>query len=164
MAVPLDNFGTASFSSGMTTKNGNSETIAASGVQAITMVNNADQTLATPSSLGADGASFTVTRTAAVAETSFGGSAQGGAGSFGPGGLGRGWRRTGVGVQGYQPHSRSSLAGTPAVVGTTTGVPTGTTGRSGRFGFNGGFSQIFWQLQQLEQLRQQIQLRGTYRL
>jgi hypothetical protein len=54
--VPLDSFGSASFTSGST----NQGTIAASGAQPLTMVDDQAQTLATPSAFGSDGASFTV--------------------------------------------------------------------------------------------------------
>jgi hypothetical protein len=60
--LPLDNFGTLQFSGGLTTKNGNSVNLAQANAQAITMVNAGCQTLASPSALGADGASFSITR------------------------------------------------------------------------------------------------------
>jgi hypothetical protein len=61
--VPLDNFGTVSFSAGSTTENGKPVNISASGAKPITMINSAGQALATPSGIGGDGASFSVTRT-----------------------------------------------------------------------------------------------------
>lgn len=60
--LPLDNFGTIQFSSGSTTQNGSQISISGSNAHAITMVNGAGQALATPSGLGSDGASFSVTR------------------------------------------------------------------------------------------------------
>ncbi len=60
--LPLDNFGTLALSNGSTTKDGKLVSIASSGAQPITMVNVSRQALATPSALGSDGASFTVTR------------------------------------------------------------------------------------------------------
>jgi hypothetical protein len=93
--VPLDNFGIVSFTDGLTTQNGSQVSISESGAQPMTMITRNDQALATPSSLGADGASFTVTRTAAAASTSTAVR------------TGR-WSRTGVGVQGYIPIPRPS--------------------------------------------------------
>jgi hypothetical protein len=60
--IPFDNFGTASFSAGATTENGTNVTIAGGLAQPITMVNRSDQAIATPSALGGDGASFSVTQ------------------------------------------------------------------------------------------------------
>ena len=64
--LPLDNFGTVSFSQGSTVKNGQSMSIADAGAQPITMVarggGSGTRQVARPSSLGADGASFTVTQ------------------------------------------------------------------------------------------------------
>jgi len=65
--VSLDNFGTLSFDSAFAVRNGTSMTPSALGAQPMTMITNAGRALAAPSSLGADGASFTVTRSAAVA-------------------------------------------------------------------------------------------------
>jgi len=65
--LPLDNFGTIQFSNSAATKNGQSLSIAAAGGTAITMLGNNDQALAVPSDLGADGASFSVSRTDAPA-------------------------------------------------------------------------------------------------
>ena len=64
--IPLDNFGSVDFSQGSTVKNGQSMSIADAGAQPITMMargNNAgSRQVARPSSLGSDGASFTVTQ------------------------------------------------------------------------------------------------------
>jgi hypothetical protein len=60
--IPLDNFGTISFSAGGAVKDGKSVNIADAGAQAITMINRAGQTQASTSTLGADGASFSVSR------------------------------------------------------------------------------------------------------
>lgn len=64
--LPLDNFGTLQFSAGSTTQNGSQVSISGSGAHEVTMVNNGGQALATPSSVNADGASFTITRSSAV--------------------------------------------------------------------------------------------------
>jgi hypothetical protein len=61
--LTLDNFGSVAISGASTVDNGQSDTIAAANGQAITMVGPNDQPVATPSGLGADGASFTITRT-----------------------------------------------------------------------------------------------------
>ncbi len=62
--LPLDDFGTVSFSGASAVKDGQSVTVAEAGGQAITMITRSGQALAEPSPLGADGASFNVARTA----------------------------------------------------------------------------------------------------
>jgi hypothetical protein len=64
--LPLDNFGTVGFT-GSTVKDGQTVTIGQSGAEPITMIDARGQALATPSSLSADGASFSVSRTANAA-------------------------------------------------------------------------------------------------
>lgn len=59
--IPFDNFHQAAFSGGTTVYNGASVNIAASTAQPVTMVNSNGQTIAVPSAIGGDGASFTVT-------------------------------------------------------------------------------------------------------
>lgn len=61
--IPLDNFSVVNFSDAYTTDNGTKQSIAASNGQAITMINQADETLASTSALGSDGTSFSVSRT-----------------------------------------------------------------------------------------------------
>jgi len=65
--LPLDNFGTMQFTGGQTIQNGTTVNLAQADAQAITMVNNFGQTLASPSAIGNDGASFSVTRSNAAA-------------------------------------------------------------------------------------------------
>lgn len=60
--VPLDNFGTVQFGAATTVKDGQPIGIVQAGGTAITMIDRTGQTLAIPSALGADGASFTVQR------------------------------------------------------------------------------------------------------
>jgi hypothetical protein len=60
--IALDKFGTVNFSQATAVKDGNTVTVADARGQAITMVGRGGQQLAKPSSLGADGASFSVTR------------------------------------------------------------------------------------------------------
>ncbi len=60
--VPFDNFGSVSFSNGSATRNGVTSTILVLGAQAVTMVNDASQAIATPSSLNGSGSGFSVTR------------------------------------------------------------------------------------------------------
>jgi len=60
--IPLDNFGAIDFSQGAAVKDGQTVSISGAGAQAVTMVGRGGQRLASPSTLGADGASFTVTR------------------------------------------------------------------------------------------------------
>jgi len=128
--IPLDNFGTVSFINGATVQNGTSATIAQSGAQPITMINQADQTLASPSALGAGGESFIVTRgNAAPSQT--------GRGYYTSISPGRPWRRTGVGLQGY-------ATGTPRSY-----VRTGI-GRQSQGQWQGQQQQIFRILQQMQ--------------
>ena len=63
--LPLDDFGTITFSAGTATKDDQTETIAQTGARAITMLGSRNQALAVPSPLGADGASFSISRTSA---------------------------------------------------------------------------------------------------
>lgn len=63
--LPLDDFGTVKFSGGSAVKNGESMNISESNAKALTMINDAGQTLARPSKLSGDGSGFTVTRTSA---------------------------------------------------------------------------------------------------
>jgi hypothetical protein len=60
--LPLDDFGTVDFSGGSTIENGKQDTIAQSNAQPVIMVNSSGHALAIPSSLGSDGASFSITR------------------------------------------------------------------------------------------------------
>jgi hypothetical protein len=86
--LPLDNFGTVSFSAASATQSGQTVNLVQAGAQPITMLNAARQPLAQPSPIGSDGSSFSVTRTSAPATTG--------------GGLGRppGGAQPGVGGQG----------------------------------------------------------------
>jgi hypothetical protein len=65
--LPLDNFGTVSFSGASATENGQSANLSQSHAQPITMLSGAGQALAVPSSIGGDGSSFSVSRTNAPA-------------------------------------------------------------------------------------------------
>ncbi len=65
--LPLDSFGSVSFSNGSSVVNGQEEDISQSGAQPLQMINGQGEALATVSTLGGDGASFTVTRTNASA-------------------------------------------------------------------------------------------------
>lgn len=65
--LPLDNFGSVDFSAASAVQDGQTVTIAAARARAITMLGSADQPLAVPSPLSADGAGFTVARTDAAA-------------------------------------------------------------------------------------------------
>jgi len=61
--IPLDDFGTLTFTGATAVKDGTTQDLKALGAQAITMINGERQPLAQPSVLSADGQSFTVTRT-----------------------------------------------------------------------------------------------------
>lgn len=65
--VPLDNFGAVSFTGATAIQDGQQHTIAQAGGKSITMIDATGQPVAQPAALGADGASFTVTRTPAPA-------------------------------------------------------------------------------------------------
>jgi Peptidase A4 family len=67
--LPLDNFGTISFTGATTVDNGQTADLAQSGAKSITMLNSANQALAVPSTIGSDGSSFNVMRTSASATT-----------------------------------------------------------------------------------------------
>ena len=67
LLLPLDNFGTVTFTGASTVEDGQQRSIAQAGGQSITMLNTTGQPLAQPSALGADGISFSVTRTNAAA-------------------------------------------------------------------------------------------------
>jgi peptidase A4-like protein len=60
--LPLDNFGSITFSQGSTVKDGQTESIADAGARPITMVARGNGQTVRPSSLGADGGSFSVTQ------------------------------------------------------------------------------------------------------
>ncbi len=94
--LPLDDFGTVSFTNGSATKDGQSLSIAGTGAQGITMVGSSGQALATASDLTADGAGFSVTRTAAPTATQ----------QLGPGGRG-----FGSGGRGSNPSGRRGFGG-----------------------------------------------------
>jgi hypothetical protein len=65
--LTLDNFDSVSVSGASTVGNGQSESVGAANGQAITMVGPNNQPVATPSGLGSDNGSFTVTRTGQAA-------------------------------------------------------------------------------------------------
>ena len=63
--LPLTDFGVVTFSDGAAVKNGRTTTIGGAGAAPITMINGVRQPIAQPSTLAADGSSFSVTRTQA---------------------------------------------------------------------------------------------------
>jgi hypothetical protein len=65
--IPLDNFGTVTFTNATAVEDGQQHSIAQADGQAITMSSRTGQPAAQPSALGDDGASFSVTRTNAAA-------------------------------------------------------------------------------------------------
>ena len=113
--LPLDNFGTISF----TNSTSNEGPIAQSNGQILTMVNNHEHALATSSALGSDGESFTITRTTATSSSpipAFDRSPEG-------------FRRHGFGIHGFTPgshrnwHSRLPI---PTLSESPTPIPTVT--------------------------------------
>ncbi|HET9016331.1 MAG TPA: G1 family glutamic endopeptidase [Thermomicrobiaceae bacterium] len=67
LLLPLDNFGSVTFTGASTVKDGKTDSISAAGGQPITMYAPNGQPLAQPSKLVKNGSSFTVTRTGAAA-------------------------------------------------------------------------------------------------
>ena len=61
--IPLDQFGSVTFSNGTTTKNGATVSIANSGAQILTMDNESGEALTSTSAIDSAGSGFTVTRT-----------------------------------------------------------------------------------------------------
>jgi hypothetical protein len=68
--IPLDNFVSVGFSSATAIQKGQTVNLAQAGAQPITMLNANGQSLAVPSGIGSDGASFSVSRTSASATPS----------------------------------------------------------------------------------------------
>ena len=139
--LPLDNFGTLQFSGGATTQNGSQVSISGSDAHAVTMVNNGGQSLATPSALGSDGASFTITRSNAVSNAPIPGFDRN------P----RGWYRRGRGIgvivqfihrnHNYDPHANQS---TPDISQQPTVSPTPEASNAGTPTFRRGFHRGFF--------------------
>lgn len=67
--IPLDDFGSVTFSNASVTANGRTESIAASGAQAISMENARHELLTNVGALNSNGDGFTVTRTTAASTT-----------------------------------------------------------------------------------------------
>jgi len=71
--IPLDDFGTVRFTGGSAVRDGVTQSLSALGATAVAMINRAGQAIAQPSTLGADGSSFAVTRTSAPGTVQGGG-------------------------------------------------------------------------------------------
>jgi hypothetical protein len=71
--IPLDDFGTVRFTGSSAVRDGKTQSLGALGATAVAMINRAGQAIAQPSTLGADGSSFTVTRTSAPGTVQGGG-------------------------------------------------------------------------------------------
>jgi hypothetical protein len=71
--IPLDDFGTVRFTAGSAVRDGKTQSLSALGATAVAMINRSGQAIAQPSTLGADGSSFTVTRTSAPGTVQGGG-------------------------------------------------------------------------------------------
>jgi Peptidase A4 family len=125
--LPLDNFGTVSFTGGQTTENGSSVSINGAGASSVIMVNSAGQALATPSALSSDGTNFNITRSSAVSSAPIPGFDRN------PGS----WRRRGRGIgQGfhfirrfhnYNPSASESAAQPGTITPAITAEPTQET-------------------------------------
>ena len=136
--MPLDQFGSVSFTGAYALLNGNRVTISGSGATSLTMANLANQAVAVPSALNADGESFTVSRTSAAATVAN----APGIGFF----RGRG-HRVPVGIQGFVPGRRGNPGnadgdaddgiGSSSTTSSSSTAPTTITlpfGRRGNFG------------------------------
>ena len=121
--MPLDQFGSVSFSNAYAILNGSQVNILNSGATPLSMANHANQVVAAPSVLNSDGASFTVSRTSVTASV---------AGI--PGGVfvrGCG-HRVPVGIQGFSPwrggnNGNTNGSSSPFSIGSS-------SGRFGNFG------------------------------
>jgi Peptidase A4 family len=71
--IPLDDFGTVRFTAGSAVRDGTAQSLSALGATPVAMINRAGQAIAQPSTLGADGSSFAVTRTSAPGTVQGGG-------------------------------------------------------------------------------------------
>jgi len=71
--IPLDDFGTVRFTGGSAIRDGKTLNLTALGATAVAMINRSGQAIAQPSTLGADGSSFAVTRTSAPGTVQGGG-------------------------------------------------------------------------------------------
>jgi hypothetical protein len=71
--IPLDDFGSVRFTGGSAVRDGKTLSLSALGATAVAMINRAGQAIAQPSTLGADGGSFAVTRTSAPGTVQGGG-------------------------------------------------------------------------------------------
>ncbi|MEP6694156.1 MAG: G1 family glutamic endopeptidase [Chloroflexota bacterium] len=71
--IPLDDFGTVRFTAGSAVRDGKALNLSALGATPVAMINRAGQAIAQPSTLGADGSSFAVTRTSAPGTVQGGG-------------------------------------------------------------------------------------------
>ncbi len=71
--IPLDDFGTVRFTDGSAVRDGKTLGLSALVATPVAMINRAGQAIAQPSTLGADGSSFAVTRTSAPGTVQSGG-------------------------------------------------------------------------------------------
>jgi hypothetical protein len=71
--IPLDDFGTVRFTGGSAVRDGKTQSLSALGATPVAMINRAGQAVAQPSTLGADGSGFAVTRTSAPGTVQGGG-------------------------------------------------------------------------------------------
>jgi hypothetical protein len=67
--IPLDSFGSVNFTNTSATENGSNVNLTSSSAQALTMADESSQVLASTSTIGNDGSSFSVVRSSAVSGT-----------------------------------------------------------------------------------------------
>jgi peptidase A4-like protein len=73
--IPLDDFGSVRFTTGSAVRDGKTLGLSALGATPVAMINRSGQVIAQPSTLGADGSSFAVSRTSAPGTVQGGGRA-----------------------------------------------------------------------------------------
>ena len=96
--IPLDSFGSVSFTNASAVDNGTTMTPTQANAVSLTMLANTQQALAVPSALGSDGASFTVSRTTVTSDVT--------PRAVSPDGRG-GFRRGGGGLSNYRQHQQT---------------------------------------------------------
>jgi hypothetical protein len=143
--LPLDNFNSINFSNASAIKGGVRKSLSQSGATAISMLNNFNQTLASPSAVGSDGQSFTVTEATQTADTSSGSGVT--VRSYDPSthvvrGFGHGGR------SGLNPYTGNVSSGTGTSTATSTGTSTGSSTGYSVGSYVNGENPLSWFLQQ----------------
>jgi len=146
--LPLDTFRTVNFTNASAIVGGVRENLVQSGATAINMLNNFNQVLASPSAIGADGQSFSVTEAVQTASSSNGSGIT--VRSYTPGTrVVRGFGRGGRGENSGSTTSTSTPTGTTGETSTSTSTSTGSSGVGYSIGsYSYGQNPLSWFLQQ----------------